>query len=629
MTEQFQVRVNDHVTPPPGFHGRYLRIDLGRRVADWIEIPASSLRDFFGGTGLGVYLMMREAQAGVDPLTEDACLAFVFSPLVGSPLTTSAKFAVVCKSPLTHRYNDALASSGFAIAGKAVGADAIVIRGRASSPSVLVIDDGRVQLRDARHLWGETMPATEQRLQQELGRGFQSAVIGPAGERQIAFATISHNGRHAGRGGSGAVLGAKRIKAVALRGSQRCAFAQPQQLHHYAKQLSKRSLGEATAKYRHLGTASNLLAFNRLNALPTRNFQQGSFEHAEQISPESLVESRNKTRKSCVACTIGCEHLYEIKKPSEQSSAETESAPVRLEYENLFALGSLCGVSEPDQVLRASRLCDELGLDTISTGGTIAFAMECAEEGWLDAPDLQFGSGESLLRTIQSIADQDRLGRMLGRGSRWLGSQLGAEAAARAPHVKGLELPGYDPRAVQALAIGFAVGARGADHNRSGAYEADFSTAVDRKAADVRSVSAAIQTENQAAIIDSLILCKFLRKAFDDLFAEAAKMIQMVCGWDLSKSEVEETAERIVAAKKLFNIHAGWQPQEDRLPERIMNTPLPDDPESFLDAQNFKTLVRAYNVQRRWTPDGWIPPQELTRLGLAPLTRFQATQPTN
>ena len=606
--------------PRGGYHGCYLRIDVGAGAAERVPIAPTALRAHVGGVGLGVYLLSRENAAAVEPLAPAAPLAFVFSPLVGSPLTTSAKFAVVCRSPLTGRINDSLSSSRFAIAGKSTGADAIVVVGRASEPSLLVVDNGEAQRIPAGDLWGLDCDECQQRLRDRFGATFQFAVIGPAGERLARFASISHDGRHAGRGGSGAVLGSKLVKAIVVRGDRQVAWADPKQLVAYAKELSRKSFGSATAKYRELGTAANLLAFNRLHALPTRNFQQGSFDAAEQISPEQLAESREKTRASCAACTIGCEHLYGIRatdKESQQpaddsagagknghdSAAETK---VRMEYENLFALGPLCGIGDPDVVLRASHRCDQLGMDTISAGGTIAFAMECVERGWLDEPWLRFGDGDSLLRAIEAISTDDPFGARLAQGSRRLAAELGDEAMKIAPQVKGLEIPGYEPRALQTMGLGFAVGSRGADHNRSGAYEVDFSDQVDRRNPSELAAGLAIATEDKAALIDSLILCKFLRGVFEDLYAEAAKMLRLITGWDITASELKESARAIIAAKKRFNILSGWQPNEDSLPERFFAEALPDDPRARLDRDHFAALVRAYNLGRGWTAEGWI-----------------------
>ncbi|MCE9547895.1 MAG: aldehyde:ferredoxin oxidoreductase, partial [Planctomycetia bacterium] len=430
----------ESAAPTPGYHGRYRRIDVTTGVAIDVPLAEHVLRSFIGGSGLGAYLLLREGADAVEPLAPAAPLTFVFSPLVGSPLTTSAKFAVVARSPLTDRINDSLASSGFAISGKRTGADALVIVGRAAAPSVLVIDDNAVRLLPAGELWGMNCAAAAARLREQLGPDFQIATIGPAGERQVRFATISHDGRHAGRGGSGAVLGAKNIKAIAVRGSQRTTLAHPAELNKLAKSLSTRSFGPATAKYRELGTAANLLVFNRLHALPTRNFQQGSFEGAVELSPEQLSVARDKTRTSCACCTIGCEHIYSVGGPgTKAASGNGGKAPtgVRVEYENLFALGPLCGVAESEAVLAASQRCDELGLDTISTGGTIAFAMECVERGLLDAPWLKFGDGAAMLRAIDEIGARRELGDRLAEGSRRLAHEIGHDAIDFAPQVKG------------------------------------------------------------------------------------------------------------------------------------------------------------------------------------------------
>jgi len=583
---------------PFGYHGCYLRIDVSNGTAENIPVEEAILRQFIGGSGLGVKLLLDQGAAVLDPLAPEAPLVFAFSPLVGSPLTTSAKFAVVSKSPLTERINDSLASSGFAIAGKRCGCDAIVIVGRAPDLSVLVIDGAdaegvssrpKIRVETALEYSGATCQETEIGLKARLGAGYRVASIGAGGEHLVRYATISHDGRHAGRGGSGAVLGAKNIKAIALRGKQRAEWAHPAELTAISKSLSKRSFGPATAKYRELGTATNLLTFNRFGALPTRNFQSGTFDEAASLSAEGLSTTRSKVRESCVNCTIGCEHIYSL-----------GTSGVRIEYESLFALGSLCGVGDADAVLRASQRCDQLGIDTISTGGTIAFAMECVERGWLDEPWLTFGSGDALLRAIDLIGSRKGIGDLLAEGSRRAAHEIGHDSIVFAPQVKGLEIPGYEPRALQTMALGFAVGARGADHNRSGAYEVDFSDKVDRRHVTLDAVRYAIDTEDKAALMDSLIICKFLRGVFDDFHAEAAEILRSVTGWDVSADELRETAKRIVAAKRQFNLLAGWTPAEDTLPQRFLNAPLPNDPEASLTGEKLGALVAEYHRQRAW-----------------------------
>ena len=547
-----------------GYFGQALVVDAGTGTAHTLPLPDELLRAYLGGAGLGAWLMHRLAPPGADPLSPAAPLAFVFSPLVGTPLTTSAKFAVVAKSPLTGMLNDALSSSHFAISGKLTGHDAIVVHGACDRPSVLLVNGAGARFIEAADLGGLSAAEAETRLRERLGRGWRVAAIGPAGERGVRYATISHDGRHAGRGGLGAVLGAKRIKAVAVRAATKVAPAHPEAVLAAARDLRARSFGPATAKYRELGTLANLLAFNAINTLPTRNFQAATFAEAPQLAAEDLAGMRQVARNSCASCTIGCEHIYSAR----------GGKKMRVEYENVFALGPMCGVSDPDAVLTASGRCDELGLDTISAGGTIAWAMECAERGLIDAPWLRFGDADALLRALDEIGERRGLGELLAEGSRRAAERVGGGSAAFAPHVKGMEMPGYEPRTLQAMALGLAVNARGADHNRSGAYEADLSGEHDRLAGGEAHVAAAIETEDRAAAMDSLILCKFLRGVFTDPFAEWAALLSAVTGWDVDGAELQRTARRIVLAKRVFNIREGWQPGDDWLPERLLSEPL-------------------------------------------------------
>ena len=591
---------SDHIQLPGGYHGAYLLVDVTDGSCQRHAIAEQVLADYLGGTGLGTWLMLTLGAAQLDPLSPEAPLAVVFSPLVGSPLTTSAKFAVVSRSPLTGFLNDSLASSAFALAGKRTGHDAIVVRGRAASPSILVIEEDEVRLEPADDVWGKTCEQATRILKDRFPADAAILLIGPAGEQQVLFATLSHDGRHAGRGGSGAVLGAKNIKAIVVRGDRRAGWHDPDGLIKQARDLSARSLGPATAKYRELGTAANLVLFNRLHALPSRNFQQGQLEGVEALSPQQLESVREKTQTSCAACTIGCTHIYGVR------SADGSQHQVRVEYENLFALGPLCGVTDQDAVLQASRRCDELGMDTISTGGTIAFAMECVERGLLDVDWLQFGDGEALLRAINLIGTSDELGQQLARGSKRLAEAIGQGSIDFAPQVKGLELPGYEPRALQTMALGFAVSTRGADHNRSGAYEVDFSEQVDRRQGTPQAALLAIETEDRATIMDSLILCKFLRAALGDLFEESAEMLNSITGWQLQGDDMRTIASRIATARKLFNICSGWTPADDSLPNRFLTTALPDDPQARLDPQQLQAMIEAYNLGRGWQQQGWL-----------------------
>lgn len=590
-----------------GFHQKYLKIDV--ESGSFQEVPISSeiLRKFIGGVGLGAWILFKESKQGSDSLSPGAPLIFCFSPLVGTPLTTSAKFAVLAKSPLTNRISDALSSSHFAIEGKKTGFDAIVITGRSKTKKVVVIEDGKVTLQDAEDLQGLSAIAASEKLKEKLGVGYQIASIGIAGENQVLFANLSHERRHAGRGGLGAVLGSKNIKAIAVKGSLRIPVAAPAKLVEKARELSAKSFGPATAKYRELGTVSNLLVFNRLSVLPTRNFQEGHFKPIVLQNFQDVETASKVTRHSCAACTIGCEHIYQGKQ-----------GKVRIEYESMFALGSLCGIENPDEVAEIVGLCDDFGLDTISTGGTIAFAMECVEKGLLDEPWLRFGDGEAVKKAVTLIAGRKGIGEILSLGSRQAAQLIGQGSIAFAPQVKGLEIPGYEPRGLQTMALGLAVASRGADHNRSGAYEADFSPDSGRLIDDADFARSAADSENRSALIDSLILCKFLRGIFTDFFAESTELLSLVTGWEFNEGELKTAGERVVAIKKLFNIREGWDCSEDTLPERFFTQALEtlSGGVRTLSKLTLQNRIKAYYKIRNWDEDGKIGAQELKRLGL-------------
>src|SRR5947209_4478625 len=594
--------------PPGGYFGKALLVDLsaGSGRSETIEEPV--LRSYIGGAGLGTWLMHKYCPARVEPLDPEAPLMFVFSPLVGTPLTTSAKFAVVAKSPLTGRLTDALASSHFAIAGKLTGHDAIVLRGACQEPSVVVIDRDRITIEPALDLLGLPAAEAEARLRDRHGPAWRVAAIGPAGERGVRYATISHDGRHAGRGGLGAVMGSKWCKAILVRAGTKVGSADPAGVLAAARQLRERSFGAATAKYRELGTMANLLAFNAISTLPTRNFSAARFEGAPALGAEEIADLRHLARNSCASCSIGCEHIY-------RGSGGKQA---RMEYENVFALGPLCGVSDADAVIVASSRCDELGLDTISTGGTIAWAMECVEKGLIDAPWLRFGDAEALLRAIEEIGAREGLGALLALGSRAASQEVGRGSEAFAPHVKGLELPGYEPRTLQAMALGLAVNARGADHNRSGAYEADLSGVHDRLVGGEPHVAGAIETENRAAVMDSLILCKFLRGVFEDPFPEWAKLLELVTGWDVDADELAVTARRVVLAKRLFNLREGWTREEDWLPDRFLSESLELESgrTATLTAGRLEGMIDSYYRGRGLDEAGVPSPETVSKLSL-------------
>jgi aldehyde:ferredoxin oxidoreductase len=595
-----------------GFHGRLLHVDLTTGRSVWRDIESSRLRAFLGGIGLGTSLLYDYAPPGVDPFAPGNPLIFASAPLVGTGLTTTAKYAVVTKSPLTGFIADSLSSSYFALELKRIGVDALIITGRSNTMSYLSIQNQTVEIRSAEYLLGKSPVETESSIRAELDwPSARVAAIGRAGESLVRFATISNEGRHAGRGGVGAVMGAKHLKAIALSGNCPTKVADANSLEKIAGALRERSLSSLTDKYREIGTVANLSVFNRLGTLPTRNFQQSTFDDADAVSGESLTENNFSRRHGCAACTIRCERLFKALDGRDQ----------RMEYETLFALGPLCGIRDPDSVLHAAQLCDLYGLDTISTGGTLAWAMECGEKALLPEArnfGLRFGEPEGVFAAIAAIAERRGIGALLAEGSRRAAMELGGESLYWAMHVKGLELPGYEPRSLKTMALGLAVSPRGACHNRSGAYEADFSGEVDRFRIDSKRGSLVAASEDFAATLDSLIVCKFLRKCFSDYYSEAAEMLSKVTGWDYTGDELKHAGERIHTAKKLFNIREGWQPKDDWLPERLLSEALPTGVGAGvgLSPAELRQMIRTYYQARGWDDAGLIPASKLAELNL-------------
>jgi aldehyde:ferredoxin oxidoreductase len=596
-----------------GFHGHLLHIDLTSATYTSLELDSSRLQACLGGIGLGTSLLYEFCPPGIDALAPENPLIFASAPLVGTPLTTTAKYAVVTKSPLTGFIADSLSSSYFALELKRLGVDALAITGQSPAWVYLAIDRGRVVFRDAAHLLGKSATQTDSRIRGESNNdSFRVASIGSAGENGVRFATISNDGRHAGRGGVGAVMGAKRLKAIAIRGDTNTAVADSNGVAQFALAMRQKSIGTMTAKYRQIGTVANLSVFNRLGSLPTRNFQRSTFEHAENLSGETLTENNFSRRNGCAACTIRCERLFKSLDGQDQ----------RLEYETLFALGPMCEIEDPHILLQAARLCDDYGLDSISTGATIAWAMECAEKGLLpeaNALGLRFGRAEAFLKIIPMIAERQGLGDLLAQGSKRAAAIVGKDTGQWAMHVKGLEVPGYEPRSLKTMALGLAVSPRGACHNRSGAYEFDFSGEVDRLHGDAGRGLLVAASEDFAAVLDSLIVCKFLRKCFTDFYAEAADLLAKVTGWPYSSAELRQIGERINAQKKLFNIREGWQPEDDWLPPRLLHEKLSDGVAHGvgLPAAELHEMIQSYYLARGWDDRGFVSQAKLIELGLA------------
>ena len=608
-----------------GYHGRALVIDLTTQEVRFDALDEAILRRFIGGIGLGTYLLYKYCPPHTEPLGPDNPLIFVCSPLVGSRLTTSSKFAVVTKSPLTGFIGDSLSSSFLAVELKKTGCDALIITGKSPSPTLLSIEDGHVEFLDGSDLLGMSTSETEKAVKERLGSRTRVACIGPAGENFVGYASISNDGgRQAGRTGPGTVMGSKSLKAIAVRGTDSAPVFNRDILNDIGKDLTRRSLGPATEKYRTLGTVANVAVFNRLGTLPTRNFKESTFEDAEEISGEQFHESHFVKSAHCANCTIGCEKILVTTDGGPQSSG-------RMEYESAFALGPLVGVSDPNAVIRASKFCDEAGMDTISAGATIAWAMECFEKGIFTLDDtggveLRFGDPDALMTCLHLIAERRGFGDLLAAGTRRAADVVGQGSADWAMHVKGLEMPGYEPRSLKTMALGLAVSTRGACHNRSSAYEADFSSKVDRLSLDDRRGRITMEGEDFSSVLDSLIWCKFLRKAFDDFYGESAAIYEHITGWDMSPQELKQAGERINNLKKQFNIREGWTRNDDTLPPRILEEKLPTGVVEGvgLTKEDLDEAITGYYRARGWTEDGMIPDEKLRDLDLLDIVQAPA-----
>lgn len=602
-----------------GYTTTALQVDLSAGKAAAVELDLQTLRTYLGADGLAVRLLYEHLPQGVDPLAPENVIVIASSPFAGTIVPAAAKYAVATKSPLTGLLGDSMSGSFFAHSLKRAGYDAMVITGKAEIPTYVFVDDGAVYFRDASRCWGQGCFETEEAIRHELGDdAVRVASIGPAGEQLVRFACIGNDrGRQLGRTGPGAVMGSKNLKAVAVRGSGKVDVADPDGLYEVCRRLITEAQGPATEKYRQPGTVANVLTFNRLGILPVRNFQRTAFEAADRVSGEFLRRYHHEKTVACAACPIACEQIVKARQ------GLYAGARASLDYETLFALGPCCGIDDLPAIIRAAELCDFWGVDTISTGVTLAWGMEAFEKGMLSPDDvdgihLEFGDPNGLLEAIPKIARREGLGSLLAEGSRRAAQEVGKGSEYFAMNVKGLELPGYDPRGLKTYALGVAVGTRGACHNRSFAYEPDIKGKVDRFKAEKGRGRVAVTQEDLAAVLDSLGICKFLRGCLGDVYEDGARLYSFVTGWEITAQELREAGERISNLKKLFNLREGWTRELDTLPPRLLHEPIPDGPGKgiSLTAGELDLLVTDYYEARGWTAEGRIPEQMLTRLRL-------------
>jgi aldehyde:ferredoxin oxidoreductase len=412
-------------------------------------------------------------------------------------------------------------------------------------------------------------------------------------------------------------MGSKRVKALAVRGSHPITVADPDALVEESKKLVEVTQGPGTEKYRTLGTPANVLNMNGMGLLPTRNFQETVFEDAEKVSGEYLSEHFVVKAVGCSGCSIACEQWAFVKE------GEYDGARIGLDYEPLFALGPNCGIGSLPPIIKLVQMCDELGMDAMSAGVTVSWAMECYEKGLLtkedcDGLELEFGNDKAAVELIKKIAHRDGIGDLLAEGTKRAAEEVGEGSDHFAMHVKGLEMPGYDVRSLKTFAMGLAVQARGACHNRALSYELDIKGDVDRFVIEPGRGKLAVQKEEFACILDCLVLCKFIRKCFDDFYEDVSRIYTEATGIPMTADELAKVATRVCNLKKAFNIREGWTKEDDWLPPRIFEDPIPSGPGkgTVIAPENLMMEIEDYYQARGWTQEGMIPKSLLIELDL-------------
>lgn len=605
------------------YAGQILHVDLTSGKVETKPLNMELAKQFIGGIGLGMRLLFDNSKPGTDPFSPENPIILVTGPLSGTMAPSAGNgYAVVSKSPATGGVAESKAHGFFGAELKRAGYDAVIFTGKSEKLVYAWIDDDSVQLMDAQHLKGKPSHETEVAIKEELGDYYVRVMaIGEAGEKLVRVAcALNDEFRAVGRTGMGAVMGSKNLKAVAVRGTKDVNVANLEGFKEFIKMIHERMKGPKTRKYRTLGTPENILVHNTLAALPTRNFTQATFEGAEKVSGEYLNARYIKKIIGCATCGMRCDHIAFV------PEGPYEGTTARMEYECLWALGPNCGVDRLDAVIEAIYQCDYYGLDGISTGVIVGFAMDCYEHGILtkddtDGLDLRFGNHEALVEMVKRIGSRKGwLGDVLAEGTMRAAEKIGKGAVKYANHIKGLELPGYDIRGLKTAALGFAVSFRGACHLRAGAYGPDVKGSVDRFKLEKGRGKIVMDLEDVYNVIDSLILCKFSRGVYYDGLEDMAKYYTLATAIKMTAEELRLAGERINNIARLFNIREGKGTREyDTLPPKIMTVPIPDEgiaKGSYVSQKEFNLGLDDYYEARGWTKNGIPTVEKLNELGL-------------
>jgi aldehyde:ferredoxin oxidoreductase len=616
-----------------GFMGQLLRVDLNDHKIAVEEINQRWAKQFLGGAGLATKYLYEEVAGGIDPLGPENKLIFMTGPLTGTASASASRYSVVAKSPQTNLWGQANSGGSFGPALKKSGYDGIIFEGVSPHPVILQILDSEAELIDASGLWGKTVPETEDTLQERTPHKLTVAAIGPAGENMVTYAAIMNNKhRAAGRCGLGAVMGSKNLKAVACAGAQPIQLADKSKFHEAAtRQFSL--VDESILKVGFDTFGTNMLAdfVNVRGGYPTRNWQQGVFEEVDQINAQAIMDTVFVEGTHCFACPITCGRGTEIKQGKWRG--DKGEGP---EYESTNTLGSMCGVSDLNAITKANYLCNEYGLDTISTGATIAFAMECFEKGILTKEltgglEINFGDGDLLVELVEKIARRDGVGDLLAQGTRASAQILRQGSEKFAMQVKGLELPAYDSRAAKITGLGYVTANRGGDHMTGYIQGPTFidipflivedSSIRDPFMANPEEAQVLVDMENALAVLDAFGGCKFM-----GMLLPADELIDLfvfATGYTFTIEDFRKAGERIYNLSRAYCVREGLTREDDILPERLMSIPLPDGPaEGMVNNLEMLELMKdAYYDFRGWDRKTGIPTKEkLQELDLEELT---------
>jgi aldehyde:ferredoxin oxidoreductase len=586
--------------------GKPLIVDLSSGAIVSRPLDMDTARSFIGGRGLGARLLWDLVGPEVEPLSAQNVLIFAVGPLTATGFQTSNRFSVSTKSPLTGTVLDANSGGWWGMRLKRAGYDALVVKGRASSPVYIELSSDRVEVKDASHLWGLTVSDTSKALGQDNNKR-NVLCIGPAGENLVRFAGIMNDvTRAAARGGPGAVMGSKNLKAIVAEGKEKVEFDDRERFRFVQYEATKMLKANpiTSQAFPEFGTAVMMKVINAIGALPTRNFQQSHFEQAEAISGETLTDTLLVKSAACWACPIACTRV------TKTSRAEGEGP----EYETAWAFGAACGIDDLEVIAEANYMCSDFGLDTISTGSTIACAMELSERGLLKS-ELRFGRADLLHKTIEDIAYRRGLGGELAEGSARLAARHGAPELSMS--VKGLEMPAYDPRGMQGQGLLYATSNRGGCHMRGNMLSVEvlgLPKLVDRLQVQGKAGYVTLH-QNIAAVIDSLIVCKFSNIAVaEEYFARA---LTSLTGVEYPTGELIRAGERIWNLERLYNLREGFSRADDTLPPRLLGEPATGASEG--QVSHLERMLEEYYRGRGWNEEGIPRASKLEELGLAEL----------